>query len=140
MPERVASFVLAIAVVGITGFAALIGLLWGFGLKCDDSCSAPPPWRNDPSAWQWSALGTIGIGGFGASLIFVVAVAAGRRITASVALALWALLAVAFLRLFRDAGLTSHSGRGWLGVAGAAIAGAAAIALRRPPDHQHLGP
>jgi hypothetical protein len=118
--------------------AAYVGLLWGLILKCDDSCSAPPPWRNDPSSWQWDALGWVGVGGFACSLVFVVCLAAGRKLTASIALASWSLVAVAFLTLFRDSGLTSHAERGWLGLAGVGIVGVAAIALRPPPTRTPL--
>jgi len=128
----IGSLVLALAIAAVSGFAALVGTLWGFGLKCDDSCSSLPPWRNDPDAWQWNALGWIGLGAFACSLIFLVAVAAGRRTIASVALVSLGLLAAAFLVLFRDSGLTSHAGLGWAVIALAAVAGAVAIALRSP--------
>jgi multidrug transporter EmrE-like cation transporter len=128
--------VLAAAVAAVSGLAALIGMAWGFGLKCDDSCGTPPPWRDDVNAWQWNALGAIGIGGFACAAIFVLAIAAGRRVAAAVALAAWAGLAAAFLTLFRDSGLTSHAERGWLGLAGLAILGVAAIAVR-PPRAEH---
>ena len=139
MPQRLGSFVLALAVATTSGYAALTGLVWGFGLKCDDSCSEPPPWRDDPNAWQWDALGVVALGGFACSLIFLVAVAAGRRTIASTAFVSWGLLAVAFLMLFRDSGLTSHAERGWVGLAGIAIAGAVAIALRSPRKRHPLG-
>jgi hypothetical protein len=136
MPRRFASFALSAAVATVSGFAALIGLFWGFGLKCDDSCGDPPPWRDDVNAWQWDALGAIGMGALVCSLVFVVTLAAGRRMLASLALAAWGLAALVFLMLFRDSGLTSHAGRGWLGLAVVAGAGVAAIASR-PPRARH---
>jgi hypothetical protein len=123
---------LALSVAAVSGFAALIGTFWGFGLKCDDSCGTPPPWRDDPNASQWSALGATGLAGFACALVFLVGVAAGSRAIASAALGAWVLLAVGFLTLFRDSGLTSHAERGWLGLAGVALAGIVAIALRPP--------
>jgi hypothetical protein len=139
MPRRFASFALSAAVATVSGFAALIGLFWGFGLKCDDSCGDPPPWRDDVNAWQWDALGAVGVGAFGCSLVFVVALAAGWRTLASLALAAWGLAAATFLVLFSDSGLTSHAGRGWLGLAVVAAAGVAAIASRPPRARHTLG-
>jgi hypothetical protein len=136
MPRRFASFALSATVATVSGFAALSGLFWGFGLKCDDSCGDPPPWRDDVNAWQWEALGVVGVVAFGCSLVFVVALAAGRRTLASLALTAWVLAAVAYLVLFRDSGLTSHAGRGWLGLAIVAGAGVVAIASR-PPRARH---
>jgi hypothetical protein len=108
---------------------ALIGLLWGFTLKCDDSCSAPPPWRDDPNAWQWNALGAVALGGFVCSAVFVAAIALRWRTVASAVLVSWGVLAAAFLMLFDSSGLTSHVERGWLGLAALAMCGLAAIAL-----------
>lgn len=39
MVRRAGAFLLAMGIVVASCFAALIGLLWGFELKCDDSCS-----------------------------------------------------------------------------------------------------
>jgi hypothetical protein len=132
MPRRSGSVLLAIGTATISGFAALIGTVWGFGLKCDDACGAAPPWRDDSSALQWNALGVVAIGGFVASLALVAFVATRRRTLAFAALVSWGLLAVAFLTLLRDSGLTSRPERGWLGIAGVAIAGLAATALTPP--------
>ena len=71
------------------------------------------------------------------SVIFVFAIAAGRRVVASVALAAWVGLAIALLMLFRESRLTSHSERGWFGLAVVAIAGLAAIVFRFPRAHRH---
>ena len=103
MFRRVGSFLLPIGLAAISGFAALVGVLWGFGLKCDDSCGTPPPWRNDPNAWQWNAFGAVAVGGFVCSLILVAAVAFRRRSLASAALASWGILALAFLTLLSGA-------------------------------------
>jgi hypothetical protein len=43
-----------------SGWALLVGLVWGLGLKCDDSCSAQEGWRGDPDAWQWYGLAALG--------------------------------------------------------------------------------
>ena len=132
MPYRLGSLVLAFAVATVTALGAFAGMLWGFALKCDDSCGAGPRWRGDASAWQWSALGWVGIGAFVGSMFFVYGVARRRRGTASLALAVWAVFAGAFLTLLSDSGLTSHPGRGWLGLATVMLIGAAAIRLSAP--------
>jgi hypothetical protein len=139
MPRRLGSSLLAIGIATISGFAALVGLVWGFGLKCDDSCGEAPPWRDDPSAWQWNALGAVAIGGFVCSLLLVAAVVSRRRALASAALVSWGFLAVAFLTLFRGSGLTSHAERGWLGFVGVAIAGLTTIALMPPRNRLSPG-
>ena len=59
MEGRLGPILLAVGAVGISAFGALIGLVWGFGLKCDDACSTVPGWRNDPDAWQWDAFGAL---------------------------------------------------------------------------------
>jgi hypothetical protein len=128
------SLVLATGVAGISGLGALLGMLWGFGLKCDDSCGTPPPWRENPSAWQWDALGIVGIAGFVCALGLLAAVALRRRPIALAALVSWALLAGAFIRLFRESGLTSHAERGWAGLPAVVIAGLGAIALTPPRE------
>src|SRR2546428_9963369 len=79
MPRRSVSVLLAIGIAPVSGFAALMGTVWGFGLKCDDSCSTAPPWRDDPSAWQWNALGVVALGGFVSSLALISLVTSRRR-------------------------------------------------------------
>jgi uncharacterized membrane protein HdeD (DUF308 family) len=57
-----------------SGWALLVGLFWGLGLKCDDSCSSIGGWRHDPDAWQWNALAALGALAFvsgGAFFVFV---------------------------------------------------------------------
>jgi cell division protein FtsW (lipid II flippase) len=129
MAQRLGSITLAIGIAALSGFGALVGSTWGFGLKCDDSCSTPPPWREDPNAWQWDAFGWIGIGGFVCALVFVIVVVLRRKLVAWVALGSWAVLAIVFLKLFRDSGLTSHAGRGWIALAALFVVGVGAVAL-----------
>ena len=68
------SIVLAVVSWFCSGFALLIGLVWGLGLKCDDSCSAQEGWRGNPDAWQWYGLAALGGLAFlaGGALVFFV--------------------------------------------------------------------
>jgi hypothetical protein len=42
--RRADAFLLATGIVAASCFAALVGLLWGSELKCDDSCSIGGGW------------------------------------------------------------------------------------------------
>jgi hypothetical protein len=105
MARRAGAFLLATSIVAASCFAALIGLVWGFGLKCDDSCSIGPQWREDPQAWQWDAFGFAGLAGLGCALVLLAAVVFRLRWLAVCGLVAWAGLAWAFMTLFRDSGL-----------------------------------
>jgi hypothetical protein len=136
MPRRLGSVSLAIGLATASGFGALVGSTWGFGLKCDDSCGTPPPWREDPNAWQWGAFGWVAIGGFLCALVFLIVVVLRRKLVAGVALSSWAVLAVAFLKLLRDSGLTSHPGRGWITLAALLLVGVGAVALTEADEER----
>jgi hypothetical protein len=126
---RAAAFLLATGIVAASCFAALIGLLWGFGLKCDDSCSIGSHWSESPESWQWDALGLLGLAGLGCALLLLAAIAFRLRWFAVLVLTAWAGLAWAFMTLFRDSGLTSNVERGWLAILLLLCAGAVAIML-----------
>ena len=99
MLGRVGGLVLAVGLAVLSGWAALAGAVWGFALQCDDSCSSPAlHWRDDPDAWQWSALGWTGIALFALALALLVLVVARRRAAAPV-FAAWAVTGAAFLAL-----------------------------------------
>jgi hypothetical protein len=66
--------------------AAAHGLLWLFisAWRCDESCDYPDAaghypadstWHQIPGAWQWSALGWMGVAGFALAVAFAVALA-----------------------------------------------------------------
>ena len=129
MARRAGAFLLATGIVAVSFFEALTGVFWGFGLKCDDSCSSGPRWRDSPDSWQWEAFGIAGIAGLGCALAFLVAIAFRLRWLAACALAAWTGLAWWYMTLFRESGLTSNAERGWLAIALLVLAGAAAIAL-----------
>jgi hypothetical protein len=114
---RLARVLVAVGVVAVSVFASLVGMLWGFGLKCDDTCSTPPPWRNDAGAWQWNALGAVGPVALGFALALLVGVASGRKLLAFASWAIWVLVSIAYISLFKSSGLTSPAYRGWLGLA-----------------------
>jgi hypothetical protein len=132
MARRADAFLLATGIAAASCLAALIGLLWGFGLKCDDSCSIGPHWREDPQAWQWDAFGIAGLAGLGCAVVLLGAVAFRLRWLAVCVLIAWAGVAWAFMALFRDSGLTSNAERGWLTIVLLLLAGAVAIALTPP--------
>jgi hypothetical protein len=72
--SRVVSLLLALIAWFCSGWALLVGLVWGLGLKCDDSCSSVGGWRHDPDAWQWNGLAALGVLAFlagGALVLFV---------------------------------------------------------------------
>jgi hypothetical protein len=123
----------------MSGFAALVGALWGFGLKCDDSCGGVTRWRDNPDAWQWNALGTVGLVGFACAVALLVAVAARRRGLASAAALVWCLLAVGFLGFFHESGLNSNEQQAWFGLAGAVLACVLAIASIPIREQNPLG-
>lgn len=71
---RGVSLLLALAAWACSSVALLAGLLWGLGLKCDDSCSEGPGWGEDPDAWQWNGIAALGVLTFlagGALFLFV---------------------------------------------------------------------
>jgi hypothetical protein len=132
--QRLPSLALSIVVLAVSGWGALAGSFFGFAMKCGDSCGTPPPWHEDPSAWQWEAFGWVAVGGLFAAFVFVIAVALRRTLGASLALGSWAVLAIVFLKLLADSGLTSHPVRGWLALGALVLVGVAAIGLARPRD------
>jgi hypothetical protein len=129
MAQRLGSLGLAFGLAGVSAFGALAGAFWGFSMKCGDSCSSAPEWRDNPEAWQWEALGWVAIGGFACALVFLALVAVRLRAAALAALVLWGVLGVAYTDLFRDSGLVSHDEQGWLAISGLFVSGLIAIVL-----------
>ena len=71
---RLLALLLALASWACSAWARLVGVIYGLGLKCDESCGNEPGWRGDPDAWQW--YGIAGLGGLafaagGALFLFV---------------------------------------------------------------------
>jgi hypothetical protein len=130
MLRQLAPFVYAATLVATSVIGALIGALWGFGLKCDDSCATPPTsWRDDPDAWQWNALAIVALVAVCVAVLFLAALARRWLLLAVTSLLAWAALAASFIVLFDESGLTSNPERGWIGLAILGTAGVVAVAL-----------
>ena len=71
---RALSLLLAALAWFCSGWALLVGIVWGLGLKCDDSCSSRDGWQGDPDAWQWYGVAGLGVLAFvsGAALFVFV--------------------------------------------------------------------
>jgi hypothetical protein len=82
---RVLSLLFALLAWFCSGFALLVGLVWGLGLKCDDSCSSRDGWQGNPDAWQWYGIAALGALAFLAGVALVVFVWRRRPLYASLA-------------------------------------------------------
>ena len=102
---RLGTAFLTLGLVALSGWGALVGITFGFGLKCDDRCSTLGSWRDDPQAWQWQAFGFAGIGLFLSALVLLGAVVLGRTRAAVAAFVAWALIGLAFAALLDGSGL-----------------------------------
>ena len=121
--RRIGSILLAVGVVTLAVVYGLLGIVLG-ALRCDESCEDPPEvWRDDPSAWQWDALAAFGLAAVAASVVFLVAVALGRRYLGWIALVATSLAVTGFVAI------ESASGLGILGLVAVALIGGGAIAL-----------
>jgi hypothetical protein len=88
--HRLATFGRVVIGVGVALAAAAHGLLWLFisVWQCDESCDYPDAhghypadatWHQIPGAWEWSALGLMGVIGFLLAVGFAVALVARKR-------------------------------------------------------------
>lgn len=60
------------AALSVSTFVAF-GFALLSGLRCDESCNeASGSWRHHPGAWQWDAIGWLGLGGLVLTLAAVV--------------------------------------------------------------------
>jgi hypothetical protein len=74
-----------LVVVGLGAMQALLWLLVA-GFACDESCDdRSSSWHDNPDAWQWSAIGWLGIATFVCSIAFAISLGT-RHTRASVAL------------------------------------------------------
>lgn len=96
MARRLTSVGLALVVLVASTYAALVGIVFGWGLQCDESCDGGDAWRDDPGAWQWDALGWTSVGLFVAACVLVGGAAFARRGVTLGALAGWAICAVPY--------------------------------------------
>jgi len=104
---------LLLALVNLAGaiVVALVGLI-ADGLRCDDSCSVAPGWRNDPSAWQWHGSFILSLVILGSALVLAVAVLLQRaRSLGSVAVGVQ-LAALVILEVLAWTATETHRGSG----------------------------
>lgn len=87
-PARRVVALLGAAVAWVWSWWALLaGLVWGLGLRCDETCTGDS-WRHTQDAWQWNLVVVVGIGAFTAGLALVLFVCLRRpRSAATAALA-----------------------------------------------------
>jgi hypothetical protein len=71
---RPLSILLALAAWLCSAFPLLVGIVWGLGLRCDETCDQGSGWEHDPDAWQWKGLFVLGVVAFlaGAALVLFV--------------------------------------------------------------------
>ena len=67
---RALALLLALASWCCSGVALAIGVIFGLGLKCDESCGDQEGWRGDPDAWQWNGIAALGFLTFAAGWAF----------------------------------------------------------------------
>jgi hypothetical protein len=92
----------ALAVTLFSGWVALVGIIWGFGLKCDDGCSGDPQsWDENADAWQWNAFGAATLVLFAIAVGVLVLAARRRERDAAVAFAVWLVAATALFVLLQ---------------------------------------
>ena len=96
MARRAVAVLLALVAVAASAFGALLAVLYGFGLQCDESCDSGGSWRDDPGAWEWQLYGWVGIACLAAALVLLAAVAAGLSRLATTALVVWLASAVTY--------------------------------------------
>lgn len=129
--QRVVAPAIGFGIFVVSAIGAFLGMVLGFGMKCDDACGEPPPWRRDRDAWQWSALGWSGLAAAAPAAAFFLLLIARRTRAATVVLAGWVVLASAYLVLFDGGTESSDVHRGWIGLGVAAAAAAGAVVLAR---------
>jgi hypothetical protein len=126
-----------LALVGWIGSIpiGLIGLFWGGGLRCDESCGGEG-WTQSRDAWQWDIVVALGVAAFLCGTLLVTAVAFGRRGVAASALVGGLASTVALLTMLSPQWL-EHAGRNGrttflaVVVVGAAIIGVSLTPKRR---------
>ena len=121
---------LALCVAAASAVGALLAVVAGFGLRCDESCEPGGSWRDDPDAWQWQLLEWTGIACLVAAIVLVVAVAAGLRRLAVGGAVLWSAAALVYGLLISD-GLSVDSLLVIVLLLGLAAATCGSVALSR---------
>lgn len=91
---RALSLLLATLAWLCSGWALLVGLMWGLGLKCDDACSPYRGWQGDPDAWQWYGVAALGVFVFACGATLFLFVLLRRPVLAGCALVAGAAAAI----------------------------------------------
>src|SRR6187455_1673184 len=98
--RRVVSILLSLVVLAASLVAAAVGVVWGLGLQCDESCDdRSTRWPDDPDAWQWTLLGCAGIACLFIAVALLVAVAMRRPPLAGGIFLAWGTASVVFAAL-----------------------------------------
>jgi hypothetical protein len=104
--HRLATVGRVVTGVAVSLAAGLHGFFWLFvsAWQCDESCDYPDAnghypadatWHQIPGAWEWSALGAMGVIGFLLAVGFAIAFVARRRTPASALAGAAAVVAIA---------------------------------------------
>ena len=104
--HRLSTVLRVLTGVGVALAAAVHGFLWLFvsAWQCDESCAYPDAhghypadatWHQIPGAWEWTALGAMGVLGFVLAAGFAIAFAARRRTLAAALAVAAAVVAIA---------------------------------------------
>jgi hypothetical protein len=104
--HRLSAVMRVLTGVGVALAAAVHGFLWLFvsAWQCDESCAYPDAqghypadatWHQIPGAWEWTALGAMGVLGFVLAVGFAIAFVARRRTLAAALAAAAAVVAIA---------------------------------------------
>ena len=104
--HRLSTVMRVLTGVGVALAATVHAFLWLFvsAWQCDESCAYPDAhghypadatWHQIPGAWEWTALGAMGVLGFVLAAGFAIAFAARRRTLAAALAVAAAVVAIA---------------------------------------------
>jgi hypothetical protein len=111
--RRTAGILLAVLNLGGALIVGFFGLL-ADGLRCDDSCSIAPGWRNDPTSWQWRGILVLALVILGASLVLNVAGLFRRARPLQIVAVAVQLVAAVFLAVISLTADETHGGWNYL--------------------------
>jgi hypothetical protein len=131
--KRAASILLALPPLLYSAGALLYGLLVA-GMQCDEICRpGSSDWRYTSGAWQWYAVGGLGVVAFAAGILFFAAVVSRKRWVALGALLLGAAsIAIALMNFLVNPGSDRELDLAvtfWLASAAVFLSGVLAVLL-----------